>query len=146
MTKHTLRLSMLGCAAASTAMSLFWAGAASAATDAQPPTKPHLFAVRGLGGCEIDLRIGLSTDDVTPQSSIRYQVLSNGVFPAGDVFLADTRGSKPGFGNLDAFAGPSGGVQTLTVRAVDQAGNVSAPSNSITRNVGNCNAANPMSS
>jgi hypothetical protein len=48
----------------STASSLA-AASPGRATDTQPPT--HMFAVRGLGGCEIDLRIGLSTDNVTPR-------------------------------------------------------------------------------
>jgi hypothetical protein len=108
------------------------------ATDTHPPTAPQLFAIRGLGGCEIDLRIGLSTDNVTPQASIRYEVLSNRVLVPGDVLLADTRGSQPGFGNLDTFGARSGGKQSFTIRALDQAGNVSAPSNAISRRVGPC--------
>jgi hypothetical protein len=111
---------------------------ASVGADTQPPTAPHLLAIHGLGGCEIDLRIGLSKDNVTPQAQIRYQVLSNGKLPAGDVFLADTRGSQPGFGNLDAYAVSEQGAQAFTVRAVDQAGNLSAPSNAISRTVGVC--------
>jgi hypothetical protein len=114
------------------------ASSPAAATDTQPPTEPHLFAIRGLGGCEIDLRIGLSADKVTPQASIRYEVLSNGVLVPGDVITADTRGSRPGFGSLDVYGARSGGTQSFTIRAVDQAGNVSAPSNAISRNVGAC--------
>ena len=47
-------------------------------------------------------------------------------------------GSQPGFGSLDAYGAPVGGTQSFTIRAVDQAGNVSAPSNAITRKVGAC--------
>jgi hypothetical protein len=65
-------------------------------------------------------------------------VLSNGGLVPGDVLFADTRGSKPGFGSLDAFGANSGGTQRFTIRAVDQAGNVSAPSNAISRRVGAC--------
>jgi hypothetical protein len=115
---------------------LLLASPASAATDTQPPTAPHLFAVRGLGGCEINLRISLSTDNVTPQQAIRYEVLSSGVVTS--TVHADTRGSKPGFGGLDAFGKPGGGWQALTVVALDQAGNASAPSNTIGRVVGPC--------
>jgi hypothetical protein len=123
-------------AAALLAAPLLGASPASAAPDTQPPTAPHLYAVRGLGGCEINLRIGLSADNITPQPAIRYEVVSNGTVTA--TVRADTRGSKPGFGSLDGFASPAGGVQRLTVVAVDQAGNASAPSNAISRNIGPC--------
>jgi hypothetical protein len=123
-------------AAALLAAPLLGLGPASAAADTRPPTAPHLFAVRGLGGCEINMRIGLSTDNVTPQPALRYEVLSNGRVTS--TVHADTRGSKPGFGGLDAFASPAGGWQALTVIAVDQAGNLSAPSNTIGRVVGPC--------
>ena len=81
------------------------------------------------------MRIGLSTDNRTPQNQIRYQVLSNGVPIPGGALLADTRVSPPGFGNLDVFVRPAPTAQRFTVEAVDQAGNHSAPSFPVSRKV-----------
>jgi hypothetical protein len=81
------------------------------------------------------MRIGLSTDNRTPQNQIRYQVLSNGVPIPGQVLLADTRVSPPGFGNLDASVRPAPTAQRFTLEAVDQAGNHSAPSFAVSRTV-----------
>jgi hypothetical protein len=130
------RLWPAAAAAALLAAPLLLAAPASAAVNPQPPTAPHLFSVRGLGGCEINLRITLSIDNVTPQPAIRYKVLSNGTVTA--TVHADTRGSKPGFGSLDAFGSQAGGVQSFTVIAVDQEGMTSLPSNAVSRNVGPC--------
>jgi len=109
--------------------------AARTAADTQPPTPPYISAIFPLGGCEVDMRIGLSTDNRTPQNHIRYQVLSNGVPIPGQVLLADTRISPPGFGNLDAFVRPAPTAQRFTLEAVDQAGNHSAPSFAVSRKV-----------
>jgi hypothetical protein len=105
------------------------------AAGTQSPTEPHLFAIRGLGGCELDMVIGLSSDNITPQAALRYQVLSDGRPIAGQILKADTRGAKPGFGNLDAFVSPSHVSQSFSIQAIDQAGNRSAPSNAISRRV-----------
>ena len=102
--------------------------------DTQPPTPPYISAIFRLGGCKIDMRIGLSTDNRTPQSLIRYQVLSNGV-PIPGLVLADTRVTPPGFGNLDVVVKPAPTAQRFTVEAVDQAGNYSAPSFAVSRTV-----------
>jgi hypothetical protein len=111
------------------------AAAARTAADTQPPTPPYISAIFPLGGCKVDMRIGLSTDNRTPQSEIRYQVLSNGVPIPGQLLLADTRISPPGFGNLDAIVGPAPTAQRFTVEAVDRAGNHSAPSYAVSRTV-----------
>src|SRR3954447_8401476 len=107
--------------------------AARTAADTRPPTPPYISAIFPLGGCKVDMRIGLSTDNRTPQNQIRYQVLSNGVPIPGEVLLADTRISPPGFGNLDAFVRPAPTAQRFTLEAVDQAGNHSAPSFAVSR-------------
>ena len=97
---------------------------------------PFVFdAIFPLGGCKVDMRIGLSTDNRTPQNQIRYQVLSNGVPIPGQLLLADTRISPRGFGHLDAIVRPAPTAQRFTVEAVDQAGNHSAPSFPVNRNV-----------
>ena len=66
------------------------------AAGTQSPTEPHLFAIRGLGGCELDMVIGVSSDNITSQAALRYQVLSDGRPIAGQILKADTRGAKPG--------------------------------------------------
>lgn len=106
-------------------------------SDTQPPTTPHLFGVHGLGGCELDMVIGLSKDNVTPQADIRYQLLSNGLLVPGQIVHAKSNGGQTG--SLDVFVNPSRAPQSLRVRAIDQAGNVSQASNSISRSVtGSC--------
>src|SRR5215475_13088714 len=109
--------------------------AAQTAADTQPPTPPYILRIFPLGGCKVDLRIGLSTDNRTPQNQIRYQVLSNGVPIPGQLLLADTRITPPGFGNLDAIVRPAPTAQRFTVEAVDQAGNHSAPSFPVSRTI-----------
>jgi hypothetical protein len=109
--------------------------AARTAADTQPPTPPYISAIFRLGGCKVDFRIGLSTDNRTPQNQIRYQVLSNGVPIPGALSLADTRISPPGFGNVDVFVRPAPTAQRFTLEAVDQAGNHSAPSFAVSRTV-----------
>jgi hypothetical protein len=108
---------------------------ARTAADTQPPAPPYISAIFGLGGCKVDMRIGLSTDNRTPQNQIRYQVLSNGVPIPGQMLLADTRISPPGFGHLDVIVRPAPTAQRFTIEAVDQAGNHSAPSFAVSRNV-----------
>ena len=81
------------------------------------------------------MRMRLSTDNRTPQNQIRYQVLSNGVPIPGQLLLADTRISPPGWGNVDAFVRPAPTAQRFTLEAVDQAGNHSAPSFAVSRKV-----------
>src|SRR5262249_11922016 len=109
--------------------------AASTAADTQPPTPPYISAIFPLGGCKVAMRIGLSTDNRTPQNQIRYQVLSNGVPIPGQLLPADTRISPPGFGYLDPIVRPVPTAQRFTVEAVDQAGNHSAPSFPVNRTV-----------
>jgi hypothetical protein len=107
------------------------ASTARAAGDSQPPAAPRLLRIAGLGGCEIDIRIALSPDESDPASAVRYVVSANG--SAIQTVHADTRGSAPGFGNLDVFASPTGGGQTFTVAGMDSDGNQSAPSNPLSR-------------
>jgi hypothetical protein len=108
--------------------------AVTGAADTGRPGAPRLLRIAGLGGCEISMRIALSADESDSPSSVRYQVASNGAVV--DTVHADTRGSRPGFGSLDAFASPAGGVQIFTIVAVDSDGNASMPSNAIVRNLG----------
>jgi hypothetical protein len=113
------------------AVSAVPASAARAAGDSQPPTTPRLLRIAGLGGCEIDMRIALSADESDLASAVQYVVSANGSMI--ETVHADTRGSAPGFGNLDVFASPASGRQTFTVVGVDSDGNQSAPSNPLSR-------------
>jgi hypothetical protein len=126
---------LIGLASAGVMVTSTLTAAARTAADTQPPTPPYISAIFRLGGCKVDMRIGLSTDNRTPQSQIRYQVLSNGVPIPGALLLADTRISPPGFGNLDAFVRPAPTAQRFTLEAVDGAGNHSAPSFAVSRTV-----------
>jgi hypothetical protein len=62
-------------------------------------------------------------------------VLSNGVPIPGQVLLADTRITPPGFGHLDVVVRPAPTAQRFTIEAVDRAGNHSAPSFAVSRTV-----------
>ena len=127
---------LIGLASAGVMVTSTLTAAAGTAADTQPPTPPYISQIFRLnGGCELVMRILLSTDNRTPQHQIRYQVLSNGVPIPGQLLLADTRISPPGFGNLDAFVRPAPTAQRFTLEAVDQAGNHSAPSFAVSRNV-----------
>ena len=126
---------LIGLAAAGLMVTSTLPAAARTAADTQPPTSPYISAIFPLGGCKVDIRIGLSTDNRTPQNQIRYQVLSNGVPIPGQLLLADTKITPPGFGYLDAVVGPAPTAQRFTVEAVDQAGNHSAPSSVVSRTI-----------
>ncbi|MGN6166630.1 MAG: hypothetical protein ACTHQQ_00465, partial [Solirubrobacteraceae bacterium] len=109
------------------------AAAAPTAADTKPPTSPYIQAIFPLGGCKVAMRIGLSTDNSTPQNEIRYQVLSNGFPISGQLLLADTRITPPGFGYIDPVVQPAPTAQRFTIEAVDQAGNHSQPSFAVSR-------------
>jgi hypothetical protein len=71
------------------------------------------------------LTIGVqrSTDNVTPQVALRYEVFADGVLLG---LLTDNGNNSAVWGGLQfRHAGPN----TVTVKAVDSAGNRSAPSN-----------------
>jgi hypothetical protein len=129
---------LIGLAAAGLMVTSTLPAAARTAADTQPPTPPYIqaiFPLHSVGPCEVAMRIMLSTDNRTPQNQIRYQVLSNGVPIPGQLLLADTRITPPGYGNLDAVVEPAPTAQRFTVEAVDQAGNHSAPSSAVKRTI-----------
>jgi hypothetical protein len=126
---------LIGLASAGLMFTSTLAAAAPTAADTQPPTPPYISAIFPLGGCKVSMRIGLSTDNRTPQNKIRYQVLSNGVPIPGQLLLADTSISPPGFGNLVVLVGPAPTAQRFTLEAVDRAGNHSPPSFPVSRTV-----------
>jgi len=99
--------------------------AASAATaDTTPPTAPFIGYAQGFQCLTVIIGAIRSTDNVTPQSQLRYEAFADGVSIGA---LVD-RGQPPGpWGVLHLT---KSGPNTITVRAIDAAGNRSAPSNS----------------
>jgi hypothetical protein len=97
----------------------------AANTDTVAPTSPTLLSAfsGGNGSCpeELWLRWSASTDDVEPASAIEYEVRVNGlineVVPGGTQTITYTEVL---------------GANTVTIVAVDRAGNASAPSNAQT--------------
>ena len=86
-----------------------------------PPTAPTDLRVDDADGCgEVGMRWTQSTDDQDPQAAIRYGVLINGA--------AGSAGPFPiGVGRWITY-GVVDGANTFVLRAIDSAGNVSAPS------------------
>jgi chitodextrinase len=89
---------------------------AVSATDSEPPSSPSCCSGGDVGGLELNIFWGQSFDNQTPQASIAYEVYLNGVLDhttTGDravVYVTQT------------------GDNTITLIAVDGAGNRSAPS------------------
>jgi chitodextrinase len=95
-----------------------------ASGDTTPPTAPTGLQIGRSHSCEIDVRWTQSTDDQNPQSAIRYELLDNGILDPNFAFVIGTdRWVSYGFE----------GSNTWVLYAVDSAGNRSAPSNSVTR-------------
>lgn len=116
----TARIAIAAIAILST---LFTGTAASAAAaDTTPPTTPLYGYAQGFYCLTLIVGVNRSTDNVTPQSQLRYEVFADGAF----VGLLTDRGHVSGpWGTLQLrHAGPN----TVTVQAVDAAGNRSAPS------------------
>lgn len=103
----------------------------AASTDTTPPTAPTNLRVSNEDWCgEVDVRWTQSTDDQDPQSAIRYRIFINGVPDPFDPGAIGT-GRTITYGVVD-------GENTFVLRAVDSAGNVSAPSNAYTLEVNIC--------
>jgi chitodextrinase len=85
------------------------------ATDTEPPSSPGCCGGGDVGGLELNIFWGQSFDNQTPQASIAYEIYLNGVLDhttSGDravVYVTQT------------------GDNTITLIAVDDAGNRSAP-------------------
>ena len=97
--------------------------------DTTPPTAPWLGYASGLlwtGECQtVTLGVGLSTDDVTPQLDLTYEVFADGEY-LGTLIKTNNYPSDSVWGALKLeHPGPN----TITAKAVDLAGNRSAPSN-----------------
>ena len=95
----------------------------AASTDTTPPTAPVL-QIGNSHSCEIDVRWAQATDNQDPQAAIRYELFDNGLPDPNFAFVIGT-----GRWNSYGFEG----TNTWVLYAVDSAGNRSAPSNSVTR-------------
>ncbi len=102
------------------------AARAAGAVDSTPPTAPFLGYAEGFQCTMLIVGIDRSTDAVTPQAQLRYQVYSDGV-PLGAP-LSDT-GSMEGVWAVMHFQTLAAGYHNVAVRAIDAAGNRSAFSN-----------------
>jgi chitinase len=96
-------------------------------TDVTPPSAPTNLFVSSSHDCEVRVTWTASTDDQDPPEAIRYQIFINGTLDSG--VMGATR---------QVTYGLATGRNTFVVRAVDSAGNVSAPSNQFIRDLPNC--------
>jgi chitodextrinase len=107
-------------------------GAASAttaaSTDVTPPSAPSNLFVSDQYCGEVRLTWTQSTDDQDPQSAIRYRIFINDVL--------DPLGTPMGVGRTITYG--VDGENTFVLRAVDSAGNVSAPSNAFRITLDDC--------
>lgn len=87
--------------------------AAPGSVDTTPPTTPTDFTLADLGCGNVVLSWTQSTDNVTPQSEIRYDIYVDGFFDHSVV----------GVDSTTAFS--SMGISVFDIQAVDQAGNFS---------------------
>ena len=93
-----------------------------------PPTAPANLFVSDQYCGEVRLTWTQSTDDQDPQSAIRYRIFINGVL--------DPLGTPIGVGRTITYG--VDGVNAFVLRAVDSAGNVSAPSNEFPITLDDC--------
>jgi hypothetical protein len=123
------RLVRMAVVAVAILSAVFTGSAATAATtvDRTPPTAPYLGYAEGFQCTMLIVGINRSTDNVSPQSQLRYQVYSDGV-PLGAP-LVDDSGYEYGVWAVLHFQTLAAGYHTVAVRAIDAAGNRSASSN-----------------
>ena len=99
--------------------------ASAATTDRTPPSTPLYGYAQGFYCLTVIIGVTRSTDNVTPQSQLRYEAFADGVSIGA---LVD-RG-QPG-GAWGVLHLPHPDANTVTVRAYDAAGNRSASSNGV---------------
>jgi chitodextrinase len=98
-------------------------------TDTEAPTAPdNLRWISEHGDCEVILGWDQSTDNVDPQSSIRYEVYLNGVL--NDLAI--------GVDSMLTYGLRGSELSTFTLLAVDRSGNTSTPSNALTLAISGC--------
>lgn len=96
----------------------------AAGGDTTPPTAPYLIYYEGYYCGQLIVGMMSSTDNVTPQSQLRYEVFVDGtsIGPASNM----QDGEVWAWFQNDVL---TPGSHTVTVKAEDAAGNWSAPSN-----------------
>ena len=109
-------------------MSVLPTAAAAQTTDGDttPPTAPYVGYASGLqwfGPCSVTVGLYRSTDDVTPQPELIYEVFADGVSLGT---LSDNGADSGVWGGLKLN---HAGSNTITAKAIDAAGNRSARSN-----------------
>jgi chitinase len=97
-------------------------------TDVTPPTAPANLQVRDQYCSEVGVSWTPSTDDQDPPEAIRYQLFINGVLDPASTTIGASRNLTYGVDGLNTFV----------LRAVDSAGNVSAPSNEVKLTLDDC--------
>jgi chitodextrinase len=97
-------------------------------TDVTPPSAPRDLVVSDNWCGEVGLQWAQSSDDQDPQSAIRYRIFINGT--------VDPLGDARGVGRWITYG--VDGANTFVLRAIDSAGNVSAPSNAFTLDLDLC--------
>jgi len=127
--QRLLRVMTVAAVAIVCTLSTATAAGATSVADRTPPTAPFLGYAEGFQCTMLIVGIDRSTDAVTPQSQLRYQVYSDGVRLGAP--LADT-GSSEGVWAVMHFQTLAAGYHTVAVRAIDAAGNRSALSNADT--------------
>jgi hypothetical protein len=97
--------------------------ASATSADTTPPTAPLIGYAEGFYCLTVIIGANRSADDVTPQSQLRYEAFADGALIGS---LTDQGDESGVWGVLQLKkAGPS----TVTVQAIDAAGNRSALSN-----------------
>ena len=96
--------------------------ALAAAPDRTPPTAPHIVYLQGYYCLTLIVGVDRSTDNRTPQSQLTYDVFADG----RRIGTMADQGSESGVWSIQHLSHT--GPNTITVRAVDAAGNRSAPS------------------
>ena len=105
-------------AAVAVLSTLLWAATpAAASADTTPPSTPVWGYAQGFQCLSVIVGVPRSTDDVTPQSQIVYRVLADGV----DIGALSDRGADSGVWGVLQL--PHAGPNSVTVQAVDLAGN-----------------------
>jgi hypothetical protein len=96
--------------------------ASAAAPDRTPPSAPRIIYLQGYYCLTLIVGVDRSTDNRTPQAQLTYDVFADGRRIGS---MAD-QGSESGVWSIQHLTHT--GPNTITVRAVDAAGNRSAPS------------------
>jgi hypothetical protein len=116
MTRRRLALAAIGAATAILITPAIGTAAQAATADTTPPTAPYIVYSQGFFCFTLYIGAQKSTDNVTPQTQLRYEAFANGQF----IGLLDRDSGSSIWGNLKL---KSLGPNRVFVDAVDAAGN-----------------------